>query len=82
MSAQLSLRLPEDLMERLEAAARRHRRTRSEIVRMAIEHFLDSEFADRPIDHVRDLLGAIETGIPDLGERHREYLLKRLSRGR
>lgn len=82
MSTQLSLRLPEDLMERLEATARRHRRSRSEIVRMAIEQFLDTEFTERPIERVRDLLGAVETGIPDLGERHREYLLKRLSRGR
>jgi hypothetical protein len=30
---------------------------------------------------VRDLLGSHESGIPDLGQRHREHLLERLLRG-
>jgi hypothetical protein len=29
---------------------------------------------------VRDLLGSMESGVPDLGQRHRDYLLKRLRR--
>jgi hypothetical protein len=28
------------------------------------------------------LLGSVETGVPDLGQRHREYLRKRMQRGR
>jgi Arc/MetJ family transcription regulator len=27
-----------------------------------------------PIDRVRDLLGSIESGVPDLGSHHREHL--------
>jgi hypothetical protein len=27
---------------------------------------------------VRDLIGSIDSSIPDLGERHREYLIERL----
>jgi hypothetical protein len=36
----------------------------------------------RPVDRVRDLLGSVESGIPDLGLRHREHLIQRLRRGR
>jgi hypothetical protein len=35
----------------------------------------------RPIERVRDLLGRIESGLPDLGQRHRDYLIRRLRRG-
>ena len=34
------------------------------------------------VDCVRDLLGSVESGIPDLGQRHREHLLRRLKRVR
>lgn len=82
MDHQLTLRLPADLAERLEEAARRQRRTRSEVVRLALEQFLETDFAERPVERVRDLLGAIESGLPDLGERHRDYLRERLRHGR
>jgi hypothetical protein len=36
----------------------------------------------RPIECVRDLLGRVESGVPDLGQRHRDYLLKRVRDGR
>jgi predicted DNA-binding protein len=74
--------MPAELAERLEEAAKRSRRNRSEIVRMALEQFLEAEVPERPIERVRDLLGRVESGLPDLGERHREYLLQRLRHGR
>ncbi len=82
MEYQLTLRLPADLAEWLEGAARRQRRTRSEVVRLALEQFLETEFSEHPVERVRDLLGRLESGIPDLGERHREYLRKRIRHGR
>lgn len=78
MPCQLTVRLPADLAERLDWAAQRLRRKRSEIVRLALEQFLAVELEERPIERVRDLLGQIESGVPDLGQRHREYLLRRL----
>ncbi len=78
MQCQLTVRLPADLAERLERAAQRLRRKRSEVVRLALEQFLAVELEERPIERVRDLLGQIESGVPDLGQRHREYLLRRL----
>ena len=47
-------------------------------MRLALERYLDVEIEQRPIERVRDLLGQIESGVPDLGQHHREYLLRRL----
>ncbi|MBI3997586.1 MAG: hypothetical protein HY355_01040 [Armatimonadetes bacterium] len=72
------------LANRLERAARATRRKRSEVVRLALEQFLDAgggRVPIRPIDLVRDLLGSVESGVPDLGQRHRDYLIRRLRRG-
>ena len=81
MDSQLTLRLPGALSERLERSARRLKRKRSEVVRLALEQFLDSEPEIHPIERVRDLLGRVESGVPDLGQRHREHLIRRLRRG-
>ena len=81
MDSQLTLRLPGALAGRLDRSAKRLKRKRSDVVRLALEQFLDSEPALRPIERVRDLLGTIESGVPDLGQRHREHLIRRLRRG-
>lgn len=67
---------------KLERSARRLKRKRSDVARMALEQFLDTEPEIRPIERVRDLLGRVESGVPDLGQRHREYLVRRLRRGK
>ncbi|OLC30838.1 MAG: hypothetical protein AUH31_03920 [Armatimonadetes bacterium 13_1_40CM_64_14] len=83
MERQLTLRMPANLATKLDRAARDTRRKRSEVVRLALEQFLgevDTKAERRPIDLVRDLLGSVESGVPDLGQRHRDYLLRRLRR--
>ena len=84
MPSQLTVRLSDDLGRALEAAAARTRRKRSEIVRLALDHFLGLGAAGKvpPRDRVRNLVGSLETGIPDLAARHREYLLDSLKHGR
>ncbi len=82
MGDQLTLRLPSDLAVRLARAAKQQRRKRSAVVRIALEQYLAVETDEHPIERVRDLLGSIASGTPDLGQRHREYLVKRLKRGR
>ena len=82
MESQLSLRLPAALASKLERLAMRLKRKRSDVVRLALEQFLDAKPETRPIERVRDLLGGIESGIPDLGQRHREHLIRRLRRGK
>lgn len=82
MERQLTMRLPADLAAKLERSAKRLKRKRSEVVREALEQYLDTQPEVHPIERVRDLLGSVESGIPDLGQRHREYLIRRLHRGR
>ena len=84
MEQQLTIRLPEDLARSLAAAARRLRRKRSEIVRLALAQYLAGPppVAAAPAERVRHLIGSIESGVPDLAERHREIVLDRLRHGR
>ncbi len=82
MEHQLTLRLSADLSERLDLAARRLARKRSDVVRLALEQFLSTQIETRPIEQVRDLLGRLDSGLPDLGQHHREYLIGRLRHDR
>lgn len=82
MERQLTMRLPAELAAKLEQSAKRLKRKRSEVVRDALEQYLDTQPTLRPIERVRDLLGSVESGIPDLGQRHRKYLIRRLRHGR
>lgn len=85
MERQLTLRMPGILANKLERVARRMGRKRSEVARLALEQFLEDTSMRghaRPVDLVRDLLGSLESGVPDLGQRHRDHLLRRLRRDR
>ncbi len=89
MPSQLTVRLPDDLDRALKAATRRMQRGSSDIVRLALREFLGvaSLQPGRSMDRVRGLIGSLESGVPDLAARHREYVLRsltgrRASRGR
>jgi len=51
---------------------------------MALESFLhEAPPADRkPAERVTHLLGSLSSGVPDLAERHREYVMAALKRAR
>ena len=84
MASQITVRLPDGLRKALEEAARRTQRKNSEIVRMALSEYLriGSPSGKRSTPRVRRLVGSLASGIPDLAERHREYVLESLRRGR
>jgi hypothetical protein len=85
MQEQITVRLSANLRAALRRASRRLRRKDSDVVRMALESFLQGGAASsdtRPAARVRQLIGSVESGVPDLAERHREYILKALKRGR
>jgi hypothetical protein len=56
----------------------------SEVVRLAVIEFLkiDDQPAEHPAERVKDLIGSLRSGIPDLAIRHREYIIKKLRRAR
>lgn len=83
MKSQLTIRLPDDLEEDLAALTKRLRLKRSDIVRMALEKFIGEFKGDeetKPYHRVANILGAISSGISDLGEVHRRYLLEKVKR--
>lgn len=84
MEDQLTVRLPEDLRKALKAASRRMQRKSSEIVRLALREYLGApgNAGTRPADRVRGLIGSLDSGVSDLAERHRAYILESLRRGR
>ncbi len=83
MQSQLTVRLSDDLDQELSSLAKRLRLKRSDIVRMALERFF-GEFHGkeeiRPYEKVKNLIGSISSGISDLGEAHRKYLLKQFKK--
>lgn len=78
MNSRLTLRLPSTLNRKLAHTAKRLQRTRSHVVRLALEQFLNADKQTQPIDRVRDLLGRVASGVPDLGQNHREHLIRRV----
>lgn len=85
MDAQLTVRLPGAVHERLARAAKRLGLKRSDLARMAIQRYLDDAEQvphPRPYDAVRDLIGSLDSGVTDVGSRHREHLIARFRKRR
>lgn len=84
MQDQVTVRLPEDLSRALAASSRRLQQKRSEIVRLALREFPGEAAGSRtrPADRVHGLIGSLESGVPDLAEEHRAYVVEFLRRGR
>ena len=83
MNSQLTVRLPDALEKDISTLARKLRLKRADIVRMALERFVkeaEVEEESSPYDRVKSLLGSVSSGIPDLGESHREHLLRKFKR--
>ena len=75
------VRLPTPLGRTLRRTSRRLGRRPSDVVRMALESFLQEAppAAGKPADRVEHLIGSLSSGVPDLAERHREYVWRRRS---
>jgi predicted DNA-binding protein len=77
MERQVSIRLPESLLNELDRRARRRRRTRAAVIRAALDAYIalpDGALEEHPAERVRDLLGSLE-GLPaDLASNADQYL--------
>ncbi|HET9217987.1 MAG TPA: CopG family transcriptional regulator [Terriglobia bacterium] len=84
MEDQLTIRLPRELRKALQEKAAKMRRKPSELVRMAVVEFLQIPASDEapPVERVRELIGSLQSGIPDLAVHHRKHLLSRIRSGR
>lgn len=83
MITQITVRVPEDLNREVYSMAKRLHLKRSDIVRMALEKFIRGDKGAKqgtPYEQVKNLIGSIASGLPDLGESHRKYLIERIKR--
>ncbi len=80
---QLTVRMPDEYTKKLNLLSKKMGLKRSDIVRLALKRFLDenSEGNDQlPFEKVRAILGVAESGIKDLGQRHRHYLIQKMGK--
>jgi Arc/MetJ-type ribon-helix-helix transcriptional regulator len=81
---QITVRLPTPLGRTLRRTSRRLGRRPSDVVRMALEAFLQRAppTDSKPAERAKHLIGSLSSGVPDLAERHREYVLAALKHAR
>ena len=81
---QLTVRMPDEYTEKLNLLSKKMGLKRSDVVRLALKRFLDENsegIYQLPFAKVRSILGVAESGIKDLGQRHRHYLIQKIRRG-
>jgi hypothetical protein len=81
---QLTIRMPQEYNEKIEILARKMGLKKSDIERLALKEFIEENTAtdgQSPYEKVKHLLGTAESDIKDLGQRHREHLIKRIRKG-
>jgi Arc/MetJ-type ribon-helix-helix transcriptional regulator len=69
----LTVRLPDPLAAEIEAESRSRRVSKSDVVRERLMR-AKAEVADDPLASIRDLIGSLDRGPPDLSARKKEYL--------
>jgi hypothetical protein len=87
MDRQITIRLPVRLFDDLRNVAERLHRSRSDVARIALRSYIENSGVlgareDAPMEKVRDLIGSVESGVPDLGYAHREHVLSVIREGR
>ena len=81
---QLTVRMPDEYTKKLNVLSKKMGLKRSDVVRLALQRFFDenSEGIDQsPFEKVKSMLGVAESGIKDLGQRHRHYLIQKMRGG-
>jgi hypothetical protein len=81
---QLTIRTSDDLMLQINQIAEEMGLKKSDVTRMALKRFADDYTrrpkAEKPYNRLKHLLGMAESGLTDLGQRHREHLIKQIKK--
>jgi predicted DNA-binding protein len=78
---QLTIRMPEEYFYKIDQIAKSSGLKKSDITRMAIRKFLEEYSVDEMTDlysKAKRLVGVVESGISDLGQNHRDHLIKKI----
>jgi len=78
---QLTIHLPDEYEDKIDMLVDKMGLKRSDIIRIALKQFIEETLhlhgdQRKPYEKVNALLGIAESGIKDLGQRHRDYLKK------
>jgi metal-responsive CopG/Arc/MetJ family transcriptional regulator len=79
---QLTIRMPEKFLFKIEQIAKASGLKKSDITRMAIQKFLNEYSSEEEADlysKAKRLIGVVESGISDLGQNHRKYFIKKIT---
>jgi Arc/MetJ-type ribon-helix-helix transcriptional regulator len=69
----VTVRLPERLVADIEAESRDRRVSKSDVIRERLERGANQQHPD-PLASIRDLIGSVDHGPPDLSARKKHYL--------
>ncbi len=78
---QLTVRMPDEYKKKVEVISKRLGLKKSDVVRLAVKQFIEDNMKmdDRPpYERIRHLIGSAESGISDLGQRHRHYITSKI----
>lgn len=78
---QITIRMPEEYFSKIEQIAKLSGLKKSDVTRMAIRKFIEEYSSEREADlysKAKRLIGVVESGISNLGQNHREYLIKKI----
>jgi predicted transcriptional regulator len=81
---QLTIRMPDEYREKIEILAEKMGLKKSDVARLALKQFIEENMDNeqrRPYEKVKHLLGAAESGMKDLGQRHRDHLIQKIRKG-
>jgi hypothetical protein len=71
--------MPEEYLSGIEQIAKLTGLKKSDVTRMAIRKFIEEYEGEKEINHygrAKNLIGVVESGISDLGQNHRNYLIR------
>ncbi|OGL44365.1 MAG: hypothetical protein A2161_02755 [Candidatus Schekmanbacteria bacterium RBG_13_48_7] len=78
---QFTVRMPDEYKSKIDILVKKMGLKKSDIARMAIERFIEENLdceTNRPLQKVRHLVGSVESGIKDLGQQYREYIIQNM----
>lgn len=78
---QLTIRMPEEYFYKIEQIAKLSGLKKSDVTRMAIRKFIEEYSSEKETDlysKAKRFVGIVESGVPDLGQNHRDYLIKQI----
>ncbi len=78
---QLTIRMPDEYKKKIEVLSDNMGLKKSDVARLALRKFIDENLEQEqgiPYQKIKHLLGKGESGVKDLGQNHRKYLIKKI----